>query len=109
LDKLTGNPKAGDTLLYAVPMCAPYSMINTHKFKAKILPGTLKRGRARKLCHEIFSTVAKGNEVEQALLRAIPDDQGLEVLPKGCQVLAAGLNKIKQNKKKNKKANKKKD
>ena len=81
-------------------------MVNTHKFKAKVVPGTLKRGKASKLCHEIFSSAAKGSDAEVALIRAISGSQGLDVLPKGCQVQAAGLNKLKQ-KKKNKKANKK--
>lgn len=81
-------------------------MINNHKYKVKILPGTLKRGKARKLAQQIFSTIAKGSEVESALVRAIPDDEMLEVLPKGCQVLAAGLNKLKQSKKQKKKAKK---
>jgi len=83
LDKLTGVPKANDTILFAVPMCGPYSMMNTHKYKVKILPGTLKRGKARKLIQEIFGSVSKGFEIENALLRAIPEDQLLEVLPKG--------------------------
>ena len=46
IDKLTGNPKANDQLLFAIPMLAPYNTINSYKFKAKIMPGTLKRGRA---------------------------------------------------------------
>jgi len=35
-----------DQLLFAIPMLAPYSTINTNKYKAKVTPGTLKRGRA---------------------------------------------------------------
>lgn len=46
IDKLTGVPKNNDQLLFAVPMLAPYTTINTFKFKAKVTPGTLKRGRA---------------------------------------------------------------
>jgi len=46
IDKLTGAPKSNDVLLFAIPMLAPYTTINTNKFKAKVLPGTLKRGRA---------------------------------------------------------------
>lgn len=36
IDKLTGVPKAGDHLLFAVPMLAPYSTVNTFKYKAKV-------------------------------------------------------------------------
>lgn len=62
IDKLTGMPKPDgkfivthfnslfytDQLLFAIPMLAPYSTINTNKYKAKVTPGTLKRGRAQK-------------------------------------------------------------
>lgn len=92
-------------------------MINTHKYKAKILPGTLKRGRAKKLIQDIFSKIgkifhihnvnskliARGNDVETTLIKGVPEDQIMEIIPKGSQVLAAGLNKIKQTNKKNKK------
>lgn len=57
-------------------------MLNTHKYKAKILPGTAKRGKARKLVQDIFSNLAKGNEVESTLFKAVPEEQILEVLPK---------------------------
>jgi hypothetical protein len=82
-------------------------MINTHKYKAKILPGTQKRGKGRKLIQDIFSVISKGNELETTLLRAIPEIEMLETMPKNCQVLAAGLNKIKQSKKQKNKAKKK--
>lgn len=87
-------------------MCAPYAMMNTHKYKAKILPGTQKRGKGRKLIQEIFSSISKGNEVETTLLRSIPEMEMLETMPKSCQVLAAGLNKIKQSKKQKQKSKK---
>ena len=100
---MTGIPKQGDSLLFGVPMCAPYSVMNTHKYKAKVLPGTQKRGKGRKLIQEIFSAISRGNELETTLNKAIPEMEILEVMPKNCQVLAAGLNKIKQNKKQKKK------
>ena len=46
IDKLTGIPKHNDIILGVVPMCAPYQSITTYKYKVKIQPGTLKRGRA---------------------------------------------------------------
>lgn len=36
IDKLTGVPKAKDQLLFAIPMLAPYTTINTFKYKAKV-------------------------------------------------------------------------
>ena len=46
IDKLTGMPNNKDQLLFAIPMLAPYTTITLHKYKAKVTPGTLKRGRA---------------------------------------------------------------
>lgn len=103
MDKLTGNPKGNDNLLFAVPMCAPYTMMNTHKYKAKLLPGKQKRGTGRKFIQEIFNKISKGNDIETILLRAIPEPEMLEVMPKMCQVLAAGLGKIKAQKKQKRK------
>lgn len=42
LNKLTGCPTSSDTILTALPMCAPYSMMVNHKYKIKLQPGTLK-------------------------------------------------------------------
>jgi len=36
IDKLTGVPKSKDVVLFAIPMLAPYSTINTFKFKVKV-------------------------------------------------------------------------
>ena len=66
IDKLTGIPKPGgklppysvtfvlDQLLFGIPMLAPYTTINTFKYKAKVQPGTLKRGRAQKTIRGLF-------------------------------------------------------
>jgi len=78
-------------------------MMTSHKYKAKILPGTQKRGKGRKLIQDIFNAISKGNDIETTLLKSIPENDIVETMPKNCQVLAAGLNKIKQNKKQKKK------
>ena len=36
LNKLTGMPTEKDTILTALPMCAPYNMMVNHKFKCKL-------------------------------------------------------------------------
>ncbi|KAF2688028.1 hypothetical protein K458DRAFT_415103 [Lentithecium fluviatile CBS 122367] len=48
LDSFTGRPLPGDTLLSAIPICAPWSALSTYKYKAKLQPGSLKRGKAVK-------------------------------------------------------------
>ncbi|KAI5287481.1 hypothetical protein KEM52_001569 [Ascosphaera acerosa] len=45
---LVGSPKAGDEVLGALPVCAPWSALAAYKHKVKIQPGPLKRGKAVK-------------------------------------------------------------
>lgn len=45
VDYLTGNPLANDVLLYAVPMCGPYNALQSYKYRVKIIPGSLKKGK----------------------------------------------------------------
>lgn len=53
LDALTGVPRADDILLYAVPMCGPYTALQGCKFKVKLTPGTAKKGKAAKTAVEV--------------------------------------------------------
>ena len=46
LDSLTGAPKQDDILLFAVPVCAPYSALQGYKHKLKLTPGTQRKGKA---------------------------------------------------------------
>lgn len=55
IDKLTGIPKGNDIVLALVPMCAPYTAIQTYKYKVKLQAGTLKRGKAQKLIKNLFT------------------------------------------------------
>ena len=49
LSTLTGQPVDEDTLLFALPFCAPFSALQKFKYKAKLLPGTQKRGRSEQI------------------------------------------------------------
>ena len=48
LDGLVGTPLPGDEILEAIPMCAPWSAMNKCKYKVKLQPGTVKKGKAVK-------------------------------------------------------------
>jgi uncharacterized membrane protein YgcG len=48
LDAFTGRPLPGDEILAAIPVCAPWSALATYKYKVKIQPGAVKRGKAVK-------------------------------------------------------------
>lgn len=53
---LVGTPSPTDKILYAVPICAPYlSLQHSHmKYKVKLTPGTVKKGKAAKTAIDLF-------------------------------------------------------
>ncbi|KAH7157517.1 fibronectin-binding protein A N-terminus-domain-containing protein [Dactylonectria estremocensis] len=48
LDALVGMPLPGDEILEIIPMCAPWNALGRFKYKAKLQPGTVKKGKAVK-------------------------------------------------------------
>ncbi|RYP86182.1 hypothetical protein DL769_000794 [Monosporascus sp. CRB-8-3] len=48
LDALVGTPLPGDEILEAIPVCAPYAALGRCKYKAKLQPGSQKKGKAVK-------------------------------------------------------------
>jgi len=75
-DALTALPAEGDSLLYAVPVCAPYSALSAYRFRVKLTPGSQKKGKAAKQAVGIFCGGAGGaSERERELMRAIKDDE----------------------------------
>ncbi|KAK1596931.1 uncharacterized protein LY79DRAFT_625990 [Colletotrichum navitas] len=51
LDSLVGTPLPGDEVLEAIPVCAPWNAMGKFKYKAKLQPGAVKKGKAVK---EVF-------------------------------------------------------
>lgn len=48
LDCFVGTPMVGDNILAAIPVCAPWGAMGTFKYKAKLQPGSVKKGKAVK-------------------------------------------------------------
>ena len=85
-------------------MLAPYTTINTNKYKAKVTPGTLKRGRAQKSIRQLFlSQSTKQQQHEANLIKAVSDQDMTMTLINSCRVMAPGLTKIQQQNKADKK------
>ncbi|KAI3367622.1 hypothetical protein L3Q82_026464, partial [Scortum barcoo] len=55
LTSLTGQPHPEDVLLFAVPVCAPYTALSNYKNKVKLTPGTQKKGKAARTFTAVFS------------------------------------------------------
>ncbi|KOB86945.1 hypothetical protein PFDG_02595 [Plasmodium falciparum Dd2] len=74
IHKLTNSPNEGDNLSFAIPMCAPYSAIQTHKYKIKLVPGNTKKGKVADSCISYFLKNAT-NEKEKELIKNISMDE----------------------------------
>ncbi|KAF9407207.1 hypothetical protein BGZ94_002787 [Podila epigama] len=64
LDGLTGKPVPSDVLQFAVPVCAPYGSLQKFKYKVKLIPGTMKKGKAVKTAvnHFLMNVNSSGSE-----------------------------------------------
>ncbi|KAK6146252.1 hypothetical protein DH2020_020121 [Rehmannia glutinosa] len=106
VDYLTGNPLPNDVLFYAVPVCAPYNALQSYKYRVKIIPGSLKKGKAAKQAMNLFSHMAEATSREKELMKACTDNELVAAIIGNVKVSAAGLTQLKQKQKKTKKANK---
>ncbi|XP_002519281.2 ribosome quality control complex subunit NEMF [Ricinus communis] len=105
-DYLTGNPLASDILLYAVPVCGPYSAVQSYKYRVKIVPGTAKKGKAAKTAMNLFSHMPEATSREKELMKACTDPELVAAIIGNAKITAAGLAQLKQKQKKSKKSNK---
>ncbi|KAL4917153.1 telomere recombination-domain-containing protein [Aspergillus aurantiobrunneus] len=48
LPALVGTPNPEDEILAAIPVCAPWSSLGRYKYRIKLQPGTVKKGKAVK-------------------------------------------------------------
>ncbi|KAL6571712.1 hypothetical protein OROHE_003355 [Orobanche hederae] len=104
VDYLTGNPLPNDVLLYAVPVCGPYNALQSYKYRVKIIPGPLKKGKAAKTAMNLFSQSADTTSREKELMKACTDSELVAALLGNVKVSAAGLTQLKQRQKKTKRA-----
>ncbi|KAL6343909.1 hypothetical protein AAG906_027681 [Vitis piasezkii] len=106
VDYLTGNPLPNDILLYAVPVCGPYSALQTYKYRVKIIPGTAKKGKAAKTAMNLFSHMPEATSREKELMKACTDPELVAAIIGNVKITAAGLTQLKQKQKKGKKSSK---
>ena len=78
LDTLTGEPHHSDILLHAVPVCAPWNALQKYKYKLKLTPGGLKKGKAAKSVLASFVSQAQKNaedKREWELIKALQETE----------------------------------
>ncbi|KAJ3404813.1 hypothetical protein HDU80_002320 [Chytriomyces hyalinus] len=77
LDALTSQPLTDDVLLACIPVCAPWTCLSKYKYKIKLLPGSLKKGKAAKSAESTFKTMMakNGDKRETDVLVNIPETE----------------------------------
>ncbi|KAH6628409.1 hypothetical protein F5144DRAFT_549718 [Chaetomium tenue] len=97
LDSLVGTPLPGDEILEIIPVCAPWNALARLKYKAKLQPGHVKKGKAVKEIVERWRLAAgkKGAVDEKAaaddkmwprevaLIKGLKVEEAYNVVPVG--------------------------
>ncbi|PKS09176.1 hypothetical protein jhhlp_003790 [Lomentospora prolificans] len=105
VEELVGTPLPGDEILEAVAICAPWAAMGKTKYKIKIQPGSLKKGRAvkdmierwRYDCERKGSVDPRSEDVEKIwpreaeLIKAFRPEEVVNVVPVGkVSIMAPG-------------------
>ncbi|KAJ8341664.1 hypothetical protein SKAU_G00339550 [Synaphobranchus kaupii] len=91
LVSLTGQPHAEDVLLFAVPVCAPYTALTNYKHKVKLTPGTQKKGKAARTAVFSFMRSKESTTREKDLFRSVKDTDLSRNIPGKVKVSAPNL------------------
>ena len=111
LIKLTGKPTAEDVILGAIPVCAPYSVLSQYKYRVKLTPGSVKRGKASKQTVELLlgnhesggkkkqQMVDTGTKRDHALIKLVNENDWVQVMIGDVRITSAGASKVTKNQK----------
>ncbi|XP_034530781.1 nuclear export mediator factor Nemf-like isoform X2 [Notolabrus celidotus] len=91
LTSLTGQPHAEDVLLFAVPVCAPYTALTNYKHKVKLTPGAQKKGKAARTAVLSFMKTKDTSTREKDLFRSVKDTDLSRNMPGKVKVSAPNL------------------
>jgi len=110
LDSVVGIPLPDDILQFAVVVCGPYTALNSFKFKVKLTPGSMKRGKAAKAAISFFLHHNELSQIERDLIKFIEDNEMVHSILGNVKLSSPGLQLTKSNQKaKKKKQHKEKD
>ncbi|CAL4114173.1 unnamed protein product [Meganyctiphanes norvegica] len=100
INSLTAIPTSEDEILYAVPVCAPYTTMTNYRYKVKLTPGPGKKGKATKQAVSHFMSDKESSTRDKDLLRAVRDTDLSRNLPGKVKVSAPNMSKTKAKSKK---------
>jgi len=102
----TMHPKQGDVLLYALPVLCPPRAASKFKFRIKLIPGTLKKGKASAAALESLLRQPDATDLEKELLRNVTDAELTNAMASGVKLMGSGMSQgTKKGAKKKKKGN----
>ncbi|KAL5349756.1 hypothetical protein ACLOAV_004788 [Pseudogymnoascus australis] len=104
LDSLVGTPLPGDVILDVIPVCAPWTAMGKYKYKVKLQPGPMKKGKAVKeilskwgvdslvkaYVDESSSDVEKMWPREVELVKSLKAEEIVNVIPVGKVAIMLG-------------------
>ncbi|CAG9334530.1 unnamed protein product [Blepharisma stoltei] len=93
-DTLTGNPLPEDTLLYCIPMCAPHNATGTYKYRIKLMPGSLKKGKAVNMITFTWLNLENITDTEKQLIKSMSETEITTVLLGKCTIATPGAQKL---------------
>ncbi|KAG5457520.1 MAG: hypothetical protein BJ554DRAFT_2438 [Olpidium bornovanus] len=96
LESLTGSPLPEDVLVHAIPVCAPYPVLQQYKYKVKLTPGTTKKGKAVKEAVKYFLASPDLTAREKELIKSIPDTEMISQMIAKVKVSAPNLEAVKK-------------
>lgn len=81
-DYFTMTPESDKEYLYALPVCYPTSAFTTARFRVKLIPGNLKKGKAVKSAVALLTEASScPSQHLRDLMRAVPENELLAVMP----------------------------
>lgn len=95
-DSLTGQPHPEDILMFAIPICAPYTIMTNYKYKVKLTPGVQKKGKAAKTALNSFMHSKEATAREKDLFRSVKDTDLSRNIPGKVKVSAPNLLHVKR-------------
>ncbi|TNN26591.1 Nuclear export mediator factor NEMF [Liparis tanakae] len=99
LTSLSGQPHPEDVLLFAVPVCAPYTALTNYKYgqhKVKLTPGAQKKGKAARTAVFSFMKARDSSTREKDLFRSVKDTDLSRNIPGKVKVSAPNLLSVKK-------------
>ena len=77
-------------------MCAPYNSIKDNRFKIKLAPGGLKKGKASRNILHFFINSGELTQTEKPLVKCIPEQEVINCIIGNVKLAGAGLLKLEQ-------------